>query len=375
MALRNNPSLQAGQERIAAAEGLRKQANLMLNPRLVLQNENYRPAGHTAFARDTDSFVYLTQTLETAGRRDKRTGLASAAVRRAELERQLLERQIAGRVKEAYWMAAGAKLAETMLSEDVRNFGRIIEYHEIRVREGAMAEIDLIRVRLEGERLALELNNATLQAERARLNLYREMGQTEFPEIRFSENVEGVTEGPADGVQFALENRPEIKLARQIVEQARSNLTLQQAAARPNVEVLLGYKRTSGFNTTIGGVQMDLPFANRNQGNIEAATAEIRFAEASLAVTQALIRAEVNAAQRDYEIRRRQVGDFLKGMRTKAEEGARIAEAAYREGGTDLLRLLDAQRLRIETQVLYYRALAEFRQSIAALETALGVTQ
>jgi outer membrane protein TolC len=69
------------------------------------------------------------------------------------------------------------------------------------------------------------------------------------------------------------------------------------------------------------------------------------------------------------------VGDFLKGMRTKADEAARIAEAAYREGGADLLRLLDAQRLRIETQLMYFRALTEFRQSIAALEAALGVMQ
>jgi outer membrane protein TolC len=57
----------------------------------------------------------------------------------------------------------------------------------------------------------------------------------------------------------------------------------------------------------------------------------------------------------------------------QAAESARISRAAYREGGWDLLRLLDAERLRIETQSLYYQALAEYRQSIAELETAMGV--
>jgi outer membrane protein TolC len=123
----------------------------------------------------------------------------------------------------------------------------------------------------------------------------------------------------------------------------------------------------------LGGVQVDLPFLNRNQGNIAAATAEIRAAESALAATEALVRAEVNAARREYEIRRRQIGESLRDMRQRADDAARIAEAAYREGGADLLRLLDAERLRIETQLLYFQSLAGYRQSIAALETALGV--
>lgn len=49
-----------------------------------------------------------------------------------------------------------------------------------------MAEIDLIRVKLEGERLAIERNNASLEAERAGLHLHGEMGQTEFPNVRLA---------------------------------------------------------------------------------------------------------------------------------------------------------------------------------------------
>jgi outer membrane protein TolC len=60
-------------------------------------------------------------------------------------------------------------------------------------------------------------------------------------------------------------------------------------------------------------------------------------------------------------------------MLQRADESARIALAAYREGGADLLRLLDAQRVRIELETLYYRTLSEYRQSIVALETAMGV--
>ena len=62
-------------------------------------------------------------------------------------------------------------------------------------------------------------------------------------------------------------------------------------------------------------------------------------------------------------------------LRQQAEETARIAAAAYREGGTDLLRLLDAQRLQLETQLVYVQALVDYRLAVANLETAMGANQ
>jgi outer membrane protein TolC len=120
-------------------------------------------------------------------------------------------------------------------------------------------------------------------------------------------------------------------------------------------------------------VQWNLPLLNRNQGHIAAARAEIRAAESSLAATEALIRAEVRAAAAEFELRRRQLLESSRLLRAHAAESARIAQAAYREGGADLLRLLDAERVRLDTEMLYSRTLTEYRQSIAALETAMGV--
>jgi len=372
-AIRQHPVLQASEQRIRGAEGFRRQAGLFLNPRLVLQTENTRPYGPFVWLRDTDNFAYLQQTFETGGKRERRVDFASAGQRRAELERELIERQIANRVKQAYWQAAGAGLALRLLEQDAARFEEIIQYHQVRVTEGAIAEVDLIRVRVEGGRLAVSRNTASLDAERTRIALQREMAATAFPAVVLTTPLEPLPEVPPIDMAEVLDRRPEVRIARQTVEQARANLRLQQAQAKPNVDALFGYKRATGFDSMIGGMQVDLPFTNRNQGNIAAAVSEIRASESALAATEALVRAEVEAAQREVEIRRRQLGGQLAVMREQAAEAARIAEASYREGATDLLRFLDAQRLRIETQLLYTRTLAEYRQSFAVLEAALGV--
>jgi cobalt-zinc-cadmium efflux system outer membrane protein len=346
------------------------------NPRLILQQENLRPyqSPNYVYLRETDSFAYLQNTLETAGKREARAGSAEAGIAKSEAERELLRRQIVTRVVAAYWAAAGAAHVVDLLAENERNFARIVDYHAVRVREGSMAEADLLRVTIEAQRLRIERNRAALEAERARIHLQREMARTEFPALRFSEELRSDLPDyePVD-VAAVLARRPEVRLARSVVESARAQERVQVAAARPNVDFLFGYKRTGGVDTMLGGVQVDLPVRNRNQGNVAAASAETRAAESALAATQALIRAEVESAVAEYRQRRSDVASVLRPLVDQAVEGYRIAEAAYREGGADLLRLLDAQRVQIEARISYARALAELRLSEAALQAALGV--
>ncbi|MEZ5398633.1 MAG: TolC family protein [Bryobacteraceae bacterium] len=369
-----HPVLQAAAGRIAMNEGFRTQAGLGPNPRFYFQHENLRgysgrPQGYWAL---TDTFLYLQQTLETAGKRDHRVEVAAQNVRLAGYERDLARKQLAGRVSLAYWTAAGALRRVSLYQDALDNIGRMVEYHQIRVREGAIAEADLIRVRLEQQRLKIGVNQARLEAERARIQLLREMGRREFGPVALTDRVEAGG-GTAPDVARALEDRAEMQIARTAMEHARSNERLQAAYAKPNVDVLFGYKRTNGINTMLGGVQVDVPFRNKNEGNIEAARAELRVAEANLAATEALIRAEVEAARTEYDVRASEVTQLLEPLRAQANETFRIADAAYRVGGTDLLRLLDAQRVQIEAEIAVAEGLAALRRSEAALETAMGV--
>ena len=53
---------------------------------------------------------------------------------------------------------------------------------------GAIAEQDLLRVRLEGERLKIAANLAAIEAVHARVQLEKEMGQTDFPDLILTES-------------------------------------------------------------------------------------------------------------------------------------------------------------------------------------------
>ena len=133
-----------------------------LQPRLVLQAENLRFPGSTpyVFNRDNDYFAFLQQTLESSGKRGLacRARLARPPRRRARAE--ILRRQIAFRVRHAYWSAAGAKRSHGFLIESQKNFQQVVEYHgsASAKRHGRKRP----PVRLESERIMLSANNAKL---------------------------------------------------------------------------------------------------------------------------------------------------------------------------------------------------------------------
>ena len=375
-ALATHPLMQAGGHRITASEASRRQAGLSPNPTFSFQQENIRSWSNQEipYWTATDTFAVLTHTFETKGKRKRRVEAASFGVQRAELERELLAKRIAARVKRAYWATAGAQRIHQLLLETAKNFLLIVEYHEVRVREGAMAEADLLRIRLENERLTLAATSAFLEAERARIALFREMGQASIPDSVQLDALESPPDQsiPADEAT-AFAERTEMKLARLAMERGRAELSLARANASPNVDGIFGYKRAAGFNSLVAGVEVDLPFRNRNQGTIAAVTAAIEAARSELASATAVVRAELAVAGKDYRIRGEQIRESLIPMLEQANESSQIAQAAYREGGWELLRLLDAERLRIETETLYYRALAQYRQSVAELEAAIGL--
>jgi len=376
-ALESHPALEAAERQIAVFEGSRRQAGMARNPTFTFQQENIRsvPIDGVSYWSWTDTFAFLEQPIETGGKRSRRKESAAIDVQRARLRVELLRKRIAGEVKLAYWEAAGRSRVHGQLLQSADNFLLMVDYHRVRVREGAMAEADLLRIQLESERLNLAANNALLEFEQAKIRLFLAMGQTEIPERLAFDGLdlpEAAVEAVADPQQ-ALANRSEMKLSRLEVEAAQAEVRLAQANARPDVGVIAGYKRSAGYNTLLAGVQMDLPLFDRQQGSVSAATARIAALRAELESTAAVVRAEVAVAEKGRRLRRLQIVNSLRPMLKQASESAAIAEAAYREGGADLLRLLDAERLRIETETLYCQALAEYRRSAAELEIAMGL--
>ena len=377
-ALESRPLIKAEAERITAAEALKAQARLRPNPEFQFQNENLRP-GQT-YGRDVDTLAIFSQPLDILGKRKQRIFTAAQAAGTAQAEYRLSRWQVTQGVKQAYWAARGAQAIHNVYLTMIGNFQKIIDYTAAQLSVGNIAEQDLLRVRLEGERLKISADLAAMDVNRARVELLRQMGRKDLSEtVTLTEPLSPGRPVMQVSLDEVLAQRMDVRLARASLSQAEANARLQDVLARPDLNVIYGYKHTqlpdtlNGVNTAVAGLGITLPVADRNQGNRAAAAAEVRRQQQLLTEAQEQARADYTAALQDYDARRTEVTNTLTPLREHAASFVDIAAAAYREGGTGLLRLLDAERARLDADLSWTRGLIEYQLSIVRLEGAEGV--
>ncbi len=371
-AINKRPELQAAAQVEASTAQLRRQAGLIPNPRLFYQSENLRPG--VDFTQGVDTYAYATQVLEVSGRRGARIATADSAVNRSQLTFEQQKRSIELRVGQTYWDTLRLQYLRLLAEQSVGYYREILDYNEKRFNEGKIAEADLLRVRLEEARAEANTESSRLAEAEAKQRLAREMGLATAENWRLSESFELLSEPKnPDSADSPQNDRIEVKLAQQAIDTARANLRTQKAQGRPDVDALFGYKRTAGFNTMIAGFQMNLPIFDRNRAAVAAARFEVEANRSTLSAVEQQSASDLALARMSYETWKRSVTDRYRPLLDQAVDIANISRAAYREGGTDLLRLLDAERLRVDTQSAWVEALGNYHQSVLSLEYAEGL--
>ena len=371
-AISKRQELQAAAQMQESAAQLRRQAGMIPNPHFLYQSENLRPG--MDFSETTDTYAYASEILEVSGRRGARIATANSAIARSQLTFEQQKRVIELRVAQSYWDALRLQYLRVLAEQNAGYYREILDYHLKRFNEGKLAAVDLLRVRLEEARAEVNTESSRLAEAEAKQTLAREMGLATAGNWRLSESFDTLNP-PKDSpsIAMALDERIEVRLARDAINAARSNLMSQKAQGRPDLDAVFGYKRTGGLNTMVAGFQLYVPVFDRNRGGVAAAQSEIEANRATLSAVQQQSASDLALARMAYDTWKRQISDRYRPLLDQAIDIANISRAAYREGGTDLLRLLDAEKLRVDTQSAWVEALGNYHQSVLSLEYAEGL--
>ena len=375
---RQHPLLVAARERVAIAEGDLFASGRRPNPALQFSVENLPVAptqGDFRFTQYTDWFATYVHRFERGRKLKNRVALASTGVQLARLELGSLERRLLNRVAVA-WEEVLASAARLKLARsNVDHFQQIVRFNEVRVSEGYTAAGDLIKAKLEAERLAYTQRALSLEHDRARIGLLQATGSSTFDiafevdeEIRF----EPLALNAVDLKAAALA-RPEIRIAEELVRAAEASLRLEQSRAKQDLTTTVGYKRNGPDNTLIAGVSVPLPFFDKNRGAITRSQAAVREAKAQILAQRSVVLAELAAARRAVEAAADQFRSVQARYLSFADESNGVALAAYREGAQDFLYLLEAQRARNLAQELILTSMANYRLAVRELEAAAGL--
>jgi cobalt-zinc-cadmium efflux system outer membrane protein len=374
--VQNNLELQAARYRVERTKADQIAARLRPNPGVTVTAENLAISGTTPAGRLYETGITYSETIELGGKRDLREKAADATVLAAEVQFEDTMRRGLADVKRLYFEALLARYNVEVTSENRQTFEQLLQLNLTRFQEGAIPEVDLIKVRLERVKFDSSLKQAELNLRQATIRLLERLGTAggnfQPQDVGGELDARAISFDLNSLRQFASSERSDVRAAVAEVNAATQRLALERARAKPDISPFAGYKRVGDDNTVLFGVNIPLKVRDRNEAEIARAEADIKMAQTRLQLTRNHAAAEVEAAYAALQTSRELVQTFQNELLRQADESRTITLAAYEEGGTELLPVLEAQRTRTEVRQQYFKTLFDYQASIVALELAVG---
>lgn len=359
-----SPVIVAARQAVAAAEARVRQAGFRLNPELSVEVENFAGTGEFRGTRGLETTVAINQRLDLGGRRRARVGVAQAELAAENLRLAIARADLFQQVREQFARAITAR-DRLRLAED--NEGRARELARIAgqlVDAGRDPPLRAIRARSAAAQALAALEAARAEERASRRTLAALFGVTSPPESVAGSMVD------LQPQTINPEQSLDVRLAEVEVFSAEASLRQQSAARNLDPAVGVGVRqfRGTGEIALVGGLSVPIPVFDRNQGNIDAARANVVAAEARRASVLATITVRARNAISNVEAAQARVRALESAALPEGLEALRLAQQSYREGRATLLELLDAQNAYTAAE----SALIDARFALALATAELG---
>jgi len=376
--LKQNLDLLTAKYGIESAKGQQITARLFPNPVLTVGTLSAMTSSQTV-DRSGQIATQVQQLFEMAGKRGFRIESAGFGTQSVEASFEDALRQLSFTVKDAYYRVQLAQRRLALAEENRDRFTRILEVNSIRFKKGYIAEVDLIRIRLQIVDFQSQVIQSIQEGDTARADLRILLNLLPSTELMLTTELDYRPVEP-DIItlrRLALDSRPDIRAKRLAQAQRAADLKLARAYAIPDLTVGGGYavqgpRGPDNQQQIILNFGIPLPLFNRNQGGITQAEVAVQAADADLQKTLVQVESQVDVAYRVLIQSKRLVEAYRAGVLDDARATLTIVERAYERGGATILDLLDAARTSRTIQQNYIETLFNYQRNVFQLESAVG---
>lgn len=350
------------------------------NPELSMGTARINPRTGIGPGRLTDKYVDtvigMSQVFERGNKRGLRTEAAQFNAAAARHDENDVARQQHLLLQAAYY---DLKLAQERLrisNTTADLFEKSATAAGYRLRAGDIAATELSRIQVDALRARNDARNAQAEREHNQLALAYLIGAE-----RNAAHINATDPWPtgADRSQTpvaddALEQRADIRAARDRVNAAEKNLDLARALLTRDITAGLQYERFPGDAANNSyGFTISIPIFSRYQyaGEIRRAGIELQAAQENLERLRAVALGEVRRADSNLAAAGERMHRFTDVLLPAAEKAANGAEFAHTRGAIGLMDLLDARRQFYAAQLEAISAHADYAKALAARRSAV----
>lgn len=275
--LKNNLQLIAERYNIDIASAQIISARLFNNPNVSFTNGIYASQVSNAYNQQE---VGISQLFTTAGKRNKSIQLAKINAEQAKFQFFDLLRTLQLTLRTDFYNIYYQEQTIKVYDQAINSLATTLDAFKKQYAKGNIAEKEVLRIQSELYSLQTEYNGIQTSIDTVQ-NEFKMLVRINTPNTYIAPQYNGDLTGQKlitaipyqQMLDSAYVNRYDLKAAKSAVDYSNMNFRLQKAIAVPDFSLSVGYDKLGAYGNNFigGGISFDLPFFNRNQGNISAA--------------------------------------------------------------------------------------------------------
>lgn len=379
-----NPTLKANALTVDESRAQEITAYLRPNPQFTLSTDATQIAPHNGIWKPfagTDFVPNVSYLHERDHKRELRLESAKEGTRIGQSQYEDTKRNLEFTLRDAFVNTLEAKALLELSKSELDYYDHIIQMSLDRLHAGDIAQIDFDRIELQRVQYEAAVQTAIVNLRTAKIQLLQLLNDrtpVEQFDVSGPFDFSDALKPPDEFRQAALDTRPDLQAAMQIIQQAETNhkLAVANGSTDPTFGGWYTYNSSNnnpnGIHTLGASVSIPLRIFDRNQGEKQRTLIDIDRGRQASEATRAQVFSDVDSAYAQVQSNI----ELLKPYRDKyTTQATRVRDAvtyAYQHGGASLMDFLNAQSDYRTVQQAYVQLVGAYLSSAAQLNLAVG---
>ena len=380
-ALENNPNLAMINARFLALSKISVQVGALPEPTFRFNFANL-PLDSFAFDQTpmTQIQIGITQALPFPGKLALKSETASILATASQENWQDAKRKLIQQVKHHWWQLFYLDHALLIIEKNFDVLNQLIEVTETKYSVGQGLQHDILLAQVESSRLQDKKLQTLAKRRTTQAKLNNLMGVSQNNKITLPINIDvnlPTINNSADYHTQAKLNRPDVKRIKLLADAAKKRIELAKRDHYPNFQLgaLYGWRENQ---TGLASLQlsMNIPWdtTNRQKPAIDQRNNEWMQQKYAVNVVENQIKEDIEIAVSNYSQANQQANLYINTIIPQTEQAVQAMLAGYQVNKVDFLNLMQAQITLLNYETLYWKSLSQAKQSLAALDAAIGAT-
>jgi cobalt-zinc-cadmium efflux system outer membrane protein len=283
------------------------QAKLLPNPNLsytrgplIPLHDDQSNIVNSNFLNNAENAATLSQLIQVAGKRNKQIKIAEANTQLAELQLFDLIRTLKYTLRTDFYNIYYLQQSAHVYNKEIQSLQQVVSAFNQQQGKGYISEKEVVRVKALLYNLQSEYNDLINQINdtESELRTILRIKKNYIVPLTDEDKLNKLTPTKFSLsilIDTAYANRTDLLIAKKNTEINKLNYNLQKAISKPDITAYASYDKQGSYAQHFNaiGISMDLPFFNRNQGNIKTAKSLIDASTAATKATEATVEEQI----------------------------------------------------------------------------------